>query len=292
MNYSVLISVYKSEKVAYFEQAMDSILNQTVRPEQIVLVRDGLVYEELQEAIDKYVSAYPEMFTYLPLEQNGGLGNALRHGLPYCRNELVGRMDTDDISVPDRFERQLAFMAENPDVDIVGGNISEFINNPEEIAAYRIVPQSHDAIIERLKSKNPLNHVTVMFKKSALEKAGSYENFYLFEDWHLWVKLYLCGAKFANLNETLVNVRISGMANRRGGMKYYRSCLKLLKYMKKNRMIGHGKYLKICTVRFCGYVLLPNKLREWAYKKFLRKDKTLEVAKTEEKTTKEVKMQV
>ena len=288
MNYSVLMSVYKNEKVAYFNQAMDSILNQTVRPEQIVLVRDGLVYEALQDAIDQYVSTYPEIFTYLPLEQNGGLGNALRYGLPYCRNELVGRMDTDDISVSDRFEKQLAFFAENPDVDIVGGNISEFINNPEEIAAYRIVPQSHNDIIERLKSKNPLNHVTVMFKKSALEKAGSYEDFYLFEDWYLWVKLYLCGAKFANINAVLVNVRISGMANRRGGMKYYRSCVKLLKYMKKNRMIGLGKYLKICTVRFCGYVLLPNKLREWAYKKFLRNNCPTTETKNEEKITQEV----
>lgn len=283
MNYSVLMSVYKNEKVEFFIQAVDSLLNQTIMPEQIVLVRDGGVYEELQNTIDKYVRAYPEMFTYLPLEQNGGLGNALRYGLPYCRNELIGRMDTDDISVPNRFERQLEFMKSNPDVDIVGGNISEFVNNPTEIVDYRIVPQSHEKIVTYLKSRSPFNHVTVMFKKSALEKANSYESFYLFEDWYLWEKMYLSGAKFANINMVLVNVRISDMANRRGGMKYYRSCVKLLKHMKKNRVIGFGRYVKTCIVRFCGYVLLPNKIREWAYKKFLRNKQHTEESKPAEK---------
>ena len=288
MKYSVLMSVYKNEKVEYFIQAVDSLLNQTIRPEQIVLVRDGSVYAALQNVIDKYVNDYSDVFTYLPLEQNGGLGNALRYGLTYCRNELIGRMDTDDISVSNRFEKQLEFMKNNPDVDILGGNISEFTNEPTEIVDYRIVPQTHEDICLYLKSRSPFNHVTVMFKKSALEKAGSYESFYLFEDWYLWVKMYLSGAKFANINVVLVNVRISDMANRRGGMKYYRSCVKLLNYMKKNQVIGFGKYAKTCVVRFCGYVLLPNKMREWAYKKFLRNNQHSEESKIAEKIAQEV----
>lgn len=272
MKYSVLISVYKNEKVEYFVQAIDSVLNQTVRPDQIVLVRDGAVYEELQTAIDKYVSDYPDVFTYLPLEQNGGLGNALRYGVPYCRNELIGRMDTDDISLPDRFEQQLEFMEKNPDVDIVGGNIAEFIDDPLNVVDYRIVPQSHEDICAYLKNRSPFNHVTVLFKKTALEKAGSYESFYLFEDWYMWIRMYLAGAKFANINVAVTSVRVADMTNRRGGLKYYKSCVKLLKFMKKNGVIGYGKYLKSRVVRFCGYVLLPNKLRAWAYKKFLRKN--------------------
>lgn len=272
MKYSVLISVYKNEKVEYFVQAIDSVLNQTVRPDQIVLVRDGAVYEELQTAIDKYVSDYPDVFTYLPLEQNGGLGNALRYGVPYCRNELIGRMDTDDISLPDRFEQQLEFMKKNPDVDIVGGNIAEFIDDPLNVVDYRIVPQSHEDICAYLKNRSPFNHGTVLFKKTALEKAGSYESFYLFEDWYMWIRMYLAGAKFANMDVVLMNFRVADMTNRRGGLKYYKSCVKLLKFMKKNGVIGYGKYLKSRVVRFCGYVLLPNKLRAWAYKKFLRKN--------------------
>ena len=250
---------------------MESLLNQTAKPEQIVLVRDGEVYEELQSVIDSYVDAYPSVITYVPFEKNGGLGNALRHGLSYCRNELVARMDSDDISVSNRFERQLAFFAEHPDVDIVGGNISEFMNSPESIVDYRIVPQTHDDIVSYLKSRSPYNHVTVMFKKSAVENAGSYEPFYLFEDWYLWVRMYLSGAKFANIDAVLVNVRVFDMANRRGGMKYYRSCLELLKFMRDNRVISRASYLKIAAIRFFGYVLLPNKLRAWAYKTFLRK---------------------
>ena len=288
MNYSVLMSVYKNEKVEYFIQAVDSLLNQTIQPEQIVLVRDGSVYEDLQKTIDKYVDGYPNLFTYLPLKENGGLGNALRYGLTYCRNELVGRMDTDDISVPTRFQQQLEFMRSNPDIDILGGNISEFSNSPTEILDYRIVPQTHEDISLYLKSRSPFNHVTVMFKKSALEKVNSYESFYLFEDWYLWVKMYLSGAKFANLNMVLVNVRISDMANRRSGMKYYRSCVKLLNYMKKNHIIGFGSYVKTCAIRFCGYVLLPNRMREWAYKKFLRNKQDTEERLMKKKGMQEV----
>ena len=288
MNYSVLMSVYKNERVEYFIQAVDSLLNQTILPEQIVLVRDGSVYEELQNAIDRYVNDYPDVFTYLPLDQNGGLGKALRYGLTYCRNELIGRMDTDDISVSNRFEKQLEFMKNNPDVDIVGGNISEFTNEPAEIVDYRIVPQTHEDICLYLKSRSPFNHVTVMFMRSAWEEAGSYESFYLFEDWYLWVKMHLMGAQFANINVVLVNVRISDMANRRGGMKYYRSCAKLLRFMKENSVIGLGKYFKMKTVRFCGYVLLPNKMREWVYKKFLRNNQHSEESKIAEKIVQEV----
>ena len=287
MNYSVLMSVYKGEKVAFFKQALDSILCQTVPPEQIVLVRDGCVYAELQDAIDEYVGAHPDVFTYLPLEQNGGLGNALRYGLAYCRNELVGRMDTDDISVPDRFERQLDFMESNPDVDIVGGNISEFQTVPSEVTGYRILPQTHEEIAKYIIKRSPFNHPTVMFRKAAIERVNSYESFYLFEDWYLWIKLYLSGAKLANMDAILVNMRCLGMASRRGGMKYYRSFVKLLKSMKENRLIGALQCIKMKIVRFCGYVLLPTKARAWVYRNFLRKNRYTEQP-VAEKITQEV----
>ena len=265
------MSVYKNEKVEYFVEAIESLLSQTIPPEEIVLVRDGAVYEELQNIINKYINEYPSLFTYLPLEENGGLGAALRYGLPHCRNELIGRMDTDDISAPDRFEKQLEFMKNNPDVDIVGGNISEFLGSPDQIVQYRVVYGTHEEIVKDITNRSPLNHVTVMFKKEAVLRAGSYEDFYQFEDWFLWVKMYLSGCKFANLNTPLVNVRIFDMSARRGGMKYYKSCKRLLDYMKSHKMIGTFKYLKVNTVRFIGYVLLPNKLRAFLYKKMLRK---------------------
>ena len=271
MNYSVLMSVYKNEKVEYFKEAIDSLLNQTVPPEQSVLVRDGAVYEELENTIKEYVDKHGDLFTYLPLEENGGLGKALGYGLPYCRNELVGRMDTDDICVPDRFEKQLACFEANPELDIVGGNISEFLGSPDQIVQYRVVYQTHDEIANDLKVRSPFNHVTVMFKKESVLKAGNYQSFYLFEDWYLWIRMYLSGCKFANVDDVLVNVRIFDMSARRGGRKYYKSCKTLLKFMKKNKLIGLYAYTKIKTVRYIGYVLLPNKLRAFLYKKMLRK---------------------
>ena len=272
MDFSVLMSVYKNETPENFTVAMESVINQTAKPNEIVLIRDGQVPENLQAVIDGFLSNYPEIFTYIPLEENGGLGNALRLGLERCRNELVARMDTDDICVPDRFERQLQCFSDDPELDLVGGNIEEFLNSPDKVVSKRIVPFTDQEIKKTIKNRNSFNHMTVMFKKSSVLKAGNYQPFYLFEDWYLWLRLYLNGCKFKNLDCTLCKVRISGMAARRGGYKYFKSCKKLLKFMKKNKIIGLFSYIKSCTVRFCGYVLIPNKMRAWAYKKFLRKN--------------------
>lgn len=271
MQFSVLMSVYKNEQVEFFKQSVDSVLNQSVVPEEIVLIRDGEVPENLQNAIDEYLKTYPTLFTYIPLEKNQGLGNALRIGAEKARNELIARMDTDDICVPDRFEKQIRFMEENPQVDIVGGNIAEFMETPEKIIDYRVVPSTHSEIVGFIKKRCPFNHMTVAFRKSSVLKAGNYQTFYLFEDWYLWLRMYLQGCKFANLEDTLVHARVSEMASRRGGLKYYKSCKKLLKFMREKKIIGLGGYVKASIIRFCGYVLIPNKLRAWCYKKFLRK---------------------
>lgn len=270
MKFSVLMSVYKNEKAEFFTAAVDSVMNQSVKPDQIVLVRDGQVPEELAKAIDAVLLKYNGVITYIPLEQNGGLGNALRIGLEKCEYPLVARMDTDDICEVDRFEKQLQCFREDPSLDMCGGDVAEFITAPTEIVSYRVVPKSDEEIKTAIKKRNPFNHMTVMFKKDTVIKAGSYEHFYLFEDWYLWLRLYLNGAKFKNVDGVSCRMRISGMASRRGGYKYFKSCKKLLKFMKKNKIIGFFSYLKSCTIRFCGYVLCPSKLREKLYKRCLR----------------------
>ena len=201
MRFSVLMSVYKNEKVDFFKQAMDSVLSQTLPPEEIVLIRDGQVPEELQMAIDEYIVRYSQLFTYIPLEENKGLGNALMLGVEKARNELIARMDTDDICVLDRFEKQIRFMEENPQVDMVGANIAEFTKMPENIIDYRTVPSTHEQIIDLMKSRNPFNHMTVVFRKQSILNAGNYQSFYLFEDWYLWLRMYLQGCKFANFED-------------------------------------------------------------------------------------------
>ena len=155
MQFSVLMSVYNKEKVECFIEALDSVINQTVPPSQIVLVRDGVVPQELQATINKYLEEYSELFTYVPLEENGGLGKALRLGLRYCKYELVARMDTDDICLPERFEEQIAFLQDNPDVDIVGGDISEFSDSPDKVIDFRLVPKTHEEIVKCLKKRCP-----------------------------------------------------------------------------------------------------------------------------------------
>ena len=271
--FSVLMSVYRNEKVEYFVQALNSVLNQSIQPSQVVLVRDGVVDDDLQNSINEFLQKYPTILTYVPLEENVGLGRALCEGLVHCEHELVARMDTDDICVFNRFEKQLQAFEQNPDIDIVGGNIAEFSDSIENVLQYRVVEQEHSKICAYLKKRNPFNHMTVMFKKDKVLSVNSYEDFFQFEDWFLWTKLYLAGAKFANLNEVLVFARISQIQARRGGWKYYRSSVKFLKFMKANKIIGQFEYLKLKFVRFVGHVLLPNKIREWAYKKFLRKQK-------------------
>lgn len=265
---------------------MDSVLGQTVSPTEIVLVRDGLVYDALQETIDEYLERYGDLFTYVPLEQNGGLGNALRIGLENCHCELVARMDTDDVCVPDRFEKQLRYMEQHPSVDMVGGNIAEFRDSIKSIVDYRCVPSTNEEIYSRMKKRCPFNHQTVMYKKSAVLAAGNYQAFYLFEDYYLWIRMLIAGCTFGNLDEVLCYVRITDMANRRGGMKYFRSYKRLLRFMKQNRVITSVELAKYSVIRFSGYVLCSNKMRAWAYQKLLRR-KNVNSTPSEEATVAE-----
>ena len=173
LNFSVVMSVYKNETVENFEAAFNSIINQTAPPEEIVLVRDGPVGELMQTAIDTKVKEN-DIVTYVPLQENMGLGNALKEGIKRARNELVARMDSDDISVPNRFELQLKIFEQCPEIDMVGGQVSEFIENIDFPVGKREVPEKHEDIIKYLKKRNAFNHPSVMYKKSAVLKAGNY----------------------------------------------------------------------------------------------------------------------
>ncbi len=271
MQFSVLMSVYKNETVDNFCCAMDSVLSQSLIPDEIVLIRDGEVPEYLQGTIDRYVRENGNI-TYIPLEKNGGLGNALRVGLAHAKYGIIARMDTDDICAEGRFETQIRFLKENPDVDIVGGQVEEFIGEESNIVAKRSVPLTDGEIKKFLKGRCPFNHPTVMFRKEAVEKVGGYEDFYLLEDYYLWCKMAVAGLVLANVEKTLVYMRMSEDSyRRRGGKKYYQSLKALECYKRKNGLIGFWKYRKNLFVRFM-QCYLPNGIRERIYKK-MRKDK-------------------
>lgn len=268
--FSVSMCVYGGDDPVWFKTAVDSILDQTARPDQVALVVDGPVPEELDKVIKEY-EADP-IFTVVRLAQNQGHGNARRASLAACTNELVALMDADDISVPDRFARQLALFEAQPELDIVGGIIHEFIDDVSNVVGVREVPCKDADIKACMKTRCPMNQMTVMFRKSSVEKAGGYVDWFCNEDYYLWLRMYLAGMNFANLPETLVNVRVGReMYQRRGGWRYFKSEAKLQKYMLSNRVIGFGTYAVNVAKRLVVQVLLPNRLRGWVFQKFARK---------------------
>ena len=264
------MSVYKNSKPEEVKECLNSLYAQTFPSDDLVIVIDGKISSELQDFLDHERETHPEIHLY-PIAENVGLGNALRYGMPFCRHEWIARMDTDDICVPERFEKQIACFEEDPELSIVGSDIAEFIGSPDHIVGYRRVPEEHNAICEYLKKRCPFNHMTVMFKKSEVERAGGYLDWHYNEDSYLWIRMYLAGCKFKNIPETFALVRVNEETYmRRGGWKYYKSEKNLFKFMRQNKIIGWFAYQKAKWIRFIGYVMLSNRIRGWAFKRFLR----------------------
>lgn len=269
--YSVLMSLYKKEHPEFFKEALDSMINQTVKPDEIVLVEDGPLTNELYEVVADYCQQYPDLFHIVKNKKNLGLGLALNVGLKACRNELVARMDTDDISRPDRCEKQLLFFKEHPEISILGGQIEEFIVSPVELVGKRAVPETDKELKKFLKTRCPFNHMSVMFKKSDVIKAGNYKDWFWNEDYYLWIRLALEDYLFANLPETLVYTRVGAdMYQRRGGKKYFESEMRIQKYMLENKLISYPTYLSNCCKRLIVEIIMPNTIRGWAFRKFAR----------------------
>lgn len=270
-SYSVLMSVYHKEKAEYLKQAMDSIWKQTILTDDFVLVCDGPLTVELDAVINEMQVAHPETLHVVRLEKNGGLGNALNIGIKECKHELVARMDSDDISRPDRCERQLKVFQTHPDVSVVSGIVEEFTTSTREIEARRVPPETQEEIISFAKKRNPFNHPCVMYKKSAVEDAGGYQDFYLLEDYYLWIRMLQNGSTGYNLQESLLWMRAgSEMYKRRAGWKYAQSQKALFKYMKSSGFISGSQYMKSVVVRAASSIT-PNWLREFMFKTVMRK---------------------
>lgn len=272
MKFSVLMSVYKNDKPEFLKSAIDSVINQTVAPDEIVIVVDGPVDNNIVELLNNYKEKY-EIFKIVFLEENLGLGNALAIGVNNCSYDLIARMDSDDISTEKRFEKQLNEFKNDENLSIVGGQIEEFIDIQANIIGKRNVPIEDKEIKEYIKSRCPFNHMTVMFKKADVQKAGGYIEWHFNEDYYLWIRMYLKDCKFKNLDDTLVYARVGNeMYKRRGGMKYFKSEAGIQKYMLSNKIISLPRYIYNIMLRFALQVLMPNKLRAFVFKKFARKE--------------------
>ncbi len=269
--FSVAMSVYKNDNPIFFDRALQSITeNQKVMPTEIVIIVDGPVDEKINAVIEKYSEKYGNL-NVIRLDKNAGLGNALKLAIENAKYELIARMDSDDVSAPNRFEQQLEIMTKNSDVDIVGGDISEFIGDENNVVAKRKVPILDEEIKEYLKTRCPFNHMTVMYKRSAVLKSGSYIDLFYNEDYWLWIRMVENNCIMANTGTVLVNARVGeDMYRRRGGRQYFNSEMFLQKYMLKNGIINLPTFVLNSSKRFVVQMLLPNAIREWVFKTFAR----------------------
>lgn len=264
------MSVYKNDSPEWFETAVMSVINQTSKPSEIILIRDGEVPEKLNNKINELVKKFPLIKLHIN-KNNLGLGLTLQKGIELSSHEIIARMDSDDYSVPTRFETQLKALIDN-DLDLVGSHVKEFVDDIENVQNEKKVPITQEEIKDFAKSRNPFCHPSVMFRKSKVLESGNYQDMKLCEDYYLWIRMIQKGCKVANIDDFLVYMRVSlDLYARRGGYKYYKSQKQLLKFMWKTKFINWFTYTKNTIVRFIVQVLMPNKLRQKFYEKKLRK---------------------
>lgn len=270
-SFSVLMSLYIKEKAEHFDECMKSILNQTALPNEIVIVLDGPINNGVRNILNKYIDENPSLIHIVPLEKNVGLGLALREGIVHCKNELIARMDTDDICRKDRFELQIKEFENDPTLDICGSQIAEFENDVSNIVSKRIVPTEHSKIVKYQKKRDAFNHMTVMFKKSMVLKAGNYESCLLMEDSLLWANMFVAGASAKNIDDFLVYVRIGKeMYERRGGYSYFKKYKSGRKQVYRTGFISYWDYKSTLIIQFL-VAIMPNKLRGFVFKKILHR---------------------
>ena len=270
MKFSVLIAVYAKEIPAHLEQSLESIFRQELPPDEVVLVEDG----PLTPALDEVVARFKEAHTRLHIEklpQSQGLGLALKEGLAHCQYEIVARMDSDDIAMPQRFSKEMAWLETHPETDVVGSWTDEFSEASGQVISTRRLPETHEALLRFSRYRNPMNHPTVMFRKAAVERAGGYRHRELFEDYDLWVRMLQQGARFHNLQESLLMFRLSPQFyGRRGGWHYILLETAFQRWMHEG---GHISWLRMAgniTVR-TPIRLIPDRWRKYGYLIFLRR---------------------
>lgn len=271
MKYSVLMSVYKNENAVFLRESIESILNQTIKTDDFVIVWDGPLTLELESVLETYKIKLPHVFRFLKLGTNVGLGEALNQGVKFCRHQFIARMDSDDIAVPERMEWQLKLFEQNPQLSLCGGQIAEFYFEQNNISKYREVPCRHNEIYAYAKKRNPMNHMTTMFRKNAVLDVGNYIHMDMAEDYYLWVRMLIKGYQVQNIPKVLVKARIgNGMFDRRGGIQYAQNMYQLMSALHRLGFINTIEFIKGLSIRII-LSLVPSCTREVIYEKLLRK---------------------
>jgi glycosyltransferase involved in cell wall biosynthesis len=269
--YSFLMSVYAKEKYEYLKLALNSMLNQTIKPDEIVIVKDGLLTDELEHVIKDYKEKYPNIFTIISNDKNLGLGLSLNKGLAVCKNELVARMDSDDICYPERCEKEIEAFKNDSKLSIVGAYISEFSETPDNVVSIRKVPLKQNEIYEFAKRRSAFNHPVVMFKKSKVLELGGYSSLRRNQDVDLFGRMLFAGCKALNISEPLLYFRSNNdLAKRRKGWENSRSYIGVIYKQYKS---GYSSLFDFLTVAVAQIVmfLMPLTIQHFLYKHFLRK---------------------
>ena len=271
-SYSILLPVYHKDNKEYLTLSIESMLNQTVKSDDFVIVKDGPLTKELEELINKYASNKDNHINIVGLEHNEGLGAALDFGLRHCKNELVARMDADDISLPTRCEKLLELFEKDPELSIAGTNIDEFMDDPNKVISSRVVPTTHEEIEKYNRRRQGFNHPTVMFKKSEVLRVGSYPHLRHMEDKDLFFRMLNMGCKAANIPESLLLFRSNKESfKRRKGKQYRKATIEVAKLNYKRGYISRNDYLYMYwgqqVMRFLPNWLLIKLLRKKAKKK-------------------------
>lgn len=263
--FSVLMPVYKGDNPIYMKEALDSVINQTVIPSEILIVVDG----EVDCKIEKVLNYYQELYEFIKVhyfEENRGLGLILRDGVKLCNYEYIARMDADDISEKDRFEKQIQYVTKY-NLDLVGSNTVEFIDNNNTVSVKKV--PIYSTISKYIIRRNPFNHMTVFFRKSAVIEVGNYENVMYFEDYYLWFKMYQNKCKMDNVQESLVRARVDNMHSKRSGISYMKYEVNFQKKLLHNNYISYSQFVSNIVLKSI-IRLLPLKLVKYFYSKFLR----------------------
>lgn len=269
MKFSVLMSVYGKDRPDWLEESLGSVFAQSLKADEVILVIDGPIGEDLRGVIDENEHRHPEL-KIAPLSENGGLGKALNHGLGLCSNNIIVRMDADDISLPDRFKTLIDTFERFPEVDAVSSWIDEFEDDPSNIVSSRKLPEYPYELGEFARDRCPLNHPASAFKKSSILLAGGYQHLPLYEDYYLWARMLKSGLRMYNIQRSLLLMRTSSdMYNRRGGWKYARYSLNFLSVMRRMGFISRTRQLKLGLIRTT-VCLIPGNVRKFIYRRILR----------------------
>lgn len=265
--FSLLMSVYAKESPLYLDESLKSVwTDQNLKPSEIVLVKDGPLTKDLEDVIQRWTLLLNEKLMIVSMETNAGLGKALNIGLTHCSFELVARMDTDDISLPNRFEIQVKEFEADPNLSLCGTFITEFITDDPSYSATRTVPLSMEQIKGSCGLRNPFNHPSVMFKKSKILEAGGYRHMPAFEDYYLWLRVLAMGVKAKNLPISLLNMRIdNGQLERRSGFSYLKQEINFYKKLVRDNLVTYPSFL-ILTLLRAPLRILPKRILGQVYK--------------------------